>query len=116
MESGENPPNIIASMWYIEDNIYIDSVRAFAAAEGSQSIKFHIIEYNLDTTTNHGDLSGGSVVANASVSATASAIKTGTFTIDSANVAAGKIIIAYVENVTDTSDISCALNIQYNVQ
>ena len=87
-----------------------------ATSDGSATLNFHLFEYTLDTSTNHGDLSSGSVVANASVAATATTIKTGTFTVDSANVAAGKVIIGFVENVTDTSDVSVAFNIKYNIQ
>ena len=106
----------IAVYWYLDNAITINSVRYMATADGSATLNFHLFEYTLDTSTNHGDLSGGSVVANASVAATATTIKTGTFTIDSANVAANKIIIGFVENVTDTSDVSVTFNIKYNIQ
>ena len=108
--------NAIAVYWYLENAITIDSVRYMATSDGSATLNFHLFEYTLDTSTNHGDLSSGSVVANASVAATATTIKTGTFTVDSANVAAGKVIIGFVENVTDTSDVSVAFNIKYNIQ
>ena len=108
--------NAIAVYWYLDNAITISSVRYMATADGSATLNFHLFEYTLDTSTNHGDLSGGSVVANASVAATATTIKTGTFTVDSANVAAGKVIIGFVENVTDTSDVSVTFNIKYNIQ
>jgi|14_taG_2_1085336.scaffolds.fasta_scaffold131061_1 hypothetical protein len=114
-DDNENPPNIIASMWYIEDNIYIDSVRAFATAEGSQSIKFHILEYDLDTTTNLGDLSEGNQCADGTISATLGTVKTTSLTVGSPNINAGKLIIAYAEAETGTSDITCKLLVKYHL-
>ena len=40
----------------------------------------------------------------------------GTLTINTANVDSGKIIIAFVENVGGTQDISIQLNIKYHLR
>ena len=108
--------NAIAVYWYIENNITLDSVRYLATADGSATLNFHLFAYRLDSSSNHGDLSTGVVHANATVSATDSTIKTGTFTLDSADIDAGKIVIGFVENATDTSDVSVSFQIKYHIR
>ena len=107
--------NAIAVYWYLENNITLDSVRFMATADGSVTLNFHLFAYTLDISSNHGDLSAGAVHANATVSAT-TAVKTGTFTLDTANIDAGKVVVGFVENVTDTSDVSCSFNIKYHIR
>ena len=107
--------NAIAVYWYIEQNITLDVVRYMVTADGSDALVMHLFSYTLDTSSNHGDLSAGAVHANASVSATATTIKTGTFTLDSADINAGKIVIGFVES-DSTTDLSIALNIQYHIR
>ena len=108
--------NAVAVYWYLENNITLDSVRYMATSDGSATLNFHLFAYDLDTSSNHGDLSGGTVHANASVSATATTIKTGTFTLDTADIDASKVVIGFVENVTDTSDVSVSVQIKYHIR
>ena len=110
-----NAHQAIACYWYLENNITLDLVRFHAIGEGSVTLNFHLFAYDLDTSSNYGDLSGGVVHANATLSAT-TAPKIGTFTLDTANIDAGKVVIGFVENVTDTSDVSCAFNIKYHIR
>ena len=108
--------NAIAVYWYLENNITLDSVRFMATADGSATLNFHLFAYTLDTSSNHGDLSSGVVHANGTVAATNSTIKTGTFTLDTADIDAGKVVVGFVENVTDTSDVTVSFNIKYHIQ
>ena len=108
--------NAIAVYWYLENNITLDSVRFMATADGSATLNFHLFAYTLDTSSNHGDLSSGVVHANGTVAATNSTIKTGTFTLDTADIDAGKVVVGFVENVTDTSDVSISFNIKYHIR
>ena len=110
-----NVNQAIACYWYLENNITLDLVRFHAVGAGSVTLNFHLFAYDLDTSSNHGDLSGGVVHANATLSATTSP-KIGTFTLDTANIDAGKVVIGFVENVTDTSDVSCAFTIKYHIR
>ena len=107
--------NAIAVYWYLENNITLDSVRYMATADGSDTLNFHLFAYDLDTSSNHGDLSGGTVHANASVSATDATIKTGTFTLDTADINAGKVVIGFVES-DSTTDLSVSFNIKYHIR
>jgi len=106
-----------ACFWYIIDDISIDSIRVLATCDSSQSLNFHVYSYDLDTSSNHGDLSNGTLLAHigSSMSATSTTIKTDTLTIDSASVSAGKIVVAFVENEGGTGDITSQLNIKYHI-
>ena len=108
--------NAVAVYWYLDHNITLDSVRYMATADGSATLNFHLFAYILDVSSSHGDLSSGVVHANASVSATASTIKTGTFTLDTADIDASKVVVGFVENVTDTSDVTVGFNIKYHIR
>jgi len=108
--------NSVAVYWYLENNITLDSVRFMATADGSATLNFHLFAYTLDVSSNHGDLSSGVVHANGTVAATNSTTKTGTFTLDTADIDAGKVVVGFVENVTDTSDVTVSFNIKYHIR
>ena len=110
-------PESSAVFWYVMDDISIDAIRVIARADGSVNLNFHVYSYDLDTSTNYGDLSNGTLVAHIGsvMAATTTSLKTDVLAIDSASVSSGKVLIAFVENETDTSDISCQLNIKYHI-
>lgn len=111
------PNSASLAYWYITDNMYIDSIRVLATAASNVDLNFHVMSYDLDTSTNYGDLSNGTLLAHigSSLAATGSTMKTDTLTIDSASVTAGKIVLAFIENETDTSDITAQLNMKYHL-
>jgi len=111
-----DPENAIAIYWYLENNITLDSVRFMARADDGETLNFHLFSYDLDVSTNHGDLSNGVVNANATVDVGAASIKTGTFTLDAADINAGKVVIGFVENATSTDDYSVHFNIKYHIR
>ena len=115
--SGATEADVLASMWYVQDAMTIDAIRVLATCDSSHDLNFHVFSYDLDTSSNHGDLSGGTLLAhiNTVMSATATTIKTDTLVIDSASVAAGKIVFAFVENEGGTGDITCQLNVKYHL-
>ena len=108
--------NAVAVYWYLDNNITLDLVRFMATADGSATLNFHLFAYDLDTSSNHGDLSGGVVHANGTIAATNSTAKTGTFTLDTADIDASKVVVGFVENVTDTSDVSVSFQIKYHIR
>ena len=115
--SGATEADVLASMWYVQDAMTIDAIRVLATCDSAHDLNFHVFSYDLDTSSNHGDLSGGTLLAhiNTVMSATATTIKTDTLVIDSASVAAGKIVFAFVENEGGTGDITCQLNVKYHL-
>ena len=106
-----------ACYWFIEDDIYIDAIRVVATCNSSQALNFHVYSYDLDTSSNHGDLSNGTLIAHIGSSMTPSgtSIKTDTLAVDSASIAADKIILAFAENEGGTGDITAQLNIKYHI-
>ena len=108
--------NAVAVYWYLENNITLDAVRYITTADGSDTLNFHLFAYTLDTSSNHGDLSSGTLHAHVhSVSATATTVKTGTLTLDTANIDASKVVIGFLES-DSTTDVSVALNIKYHIR
>ena len=107
---------VIAVYWYLEDNITLDAVRFIATADGTVTLNFHLFAYDLDTSTNYGDLSNGVVHANTSVGVDENTVKTGTFTLDTADIDANKVVIGFAENASSTDDLSVQLNIKYHIR
>ena len=108
--------NAVAVYWYLDNNITLDKVRFMATSDGTATLNFHLFAYTLDVSSNHGDLSGGVVHANGTVAATNSTIKTGTFTLDTADIDSGKVVVGFVENVTSATDVSVSFQIQYHIR
>ena len=107
----------VASYWYLENNITLDSVRFMATAAGASTLNFHLFAYTLNTSSNRGDLSGGVVHASGVVvSAEDTTVSTGTFTLDTADIDGDKVVIGFVENVSGTSDVSVSFNIKYHIR
>ena len=108
--------NAIAVYWYLENDITIDSVRFLATADGNTTIDFHIMSYDIDTSSNHGDLSDGTQVAVFSEQDLTNAkIHTGTFSINTADNDAGRVLIGLLQ-AGSTNDISVHLNIKYHIR
>ena len=105
--------------WYLPDAITLDSAIALSGAHAAnnRAHNFHIMAYTLDTSTNHGDLSAGAVVADSSATSDIDedVIKTTALTIQTANIAAGKVLIATYE--TDQGLLSSSqMIVKYHLQ
>ena len=87
-------------------------------SDGSaETLNFHLFSYDLDVSTNYGDLSGGVVNANASeTGATNGQMRTGTFTLDTADIDANKVVIGFAEPSSSTDDFSVHFNIKYHIR
>jgi hypothetical protein len=107
--------NAIAVYWYLQDDITLDSIRAISTADASDGLKFHLLSYDLDVSSNHGDLSGGVVHAAGIGLPTATTIKTNTLTISTEDVDQNKVVIGFVES-DSTTDLSVAFNIKYHIR
>ena len=70
------------------------------------------------TGSGAGDLSDGTLLAhNGSTLTTGNdRVTTTTLTIDSANVAADKVVLAFIENVGATTDLTAQLIVKYHYQ
>ena len=113
--SADGTPKVaVACYWYLQAGITLDDVRYVATADASVTLNFHLFSYNISGTT--GDLSNGTVHANASASATNTTAKTGTFSLDEADIDINRVVIGFVENVTDTNDVTVSFQIKYHTR
>ena len=110
--------SLVACTWYVQSNITIDEVRVVATCNSSHALNFHLYSYTLDASSDHGDLSSGTLLAHigSSMSATNTTMKTDTLTIDSADVNANQVIYAFVENEGGTGDVTCQLVVKYHLR
>ena len=111
---------LLALQWYIPVAITIDEVRVIAQTDAADTLNFHLKSYTIATGTGSGagDLSSGTLLAhNGSTLTTGDdRVTSTTLTVDSGNVAADKVVIAFVENVTGTNDITAQLIVKYHYQ
>jgi len=106
--------------WYIPSAITIDEVRVLGGGEAADNINFHLKSFTLATGTGSGagDLSSGALLAHngSSLVVGADRITSTTLTIDSANVAADKVVLAFFENTDSTTDLTAQLIVKYHYQ
>ena len=118
--SEANANSLVGSIWYIPAAITIDEVRVIAAGEAADTINFHLFSYTMASGTGAGagDLSSGTLLAHNGSTLTTGAdrVTSTTLTIDSANVAADKVVIATIENVGATTDLTAQLIVKYHYQ
>ena len=110
--------NAIAIYWLLDDNIALDSVRYMARCDNSSTdtLDFHLLSYAMDTSTNHGDLSCGTVHASGQEAAAVNTtVRTGTLTLDSEDIDSGRVVIGFVES-TSTADVSVSFSIKYHIR
>ena len=109
----------IPLLWYIPVAITIDEVRVIAGSDAAANLNFHLFSYTMATGTSSGagDLSDGTLLAH-----NGSALVTGddratttTLTVDSANVVADKVVLAFVES-DGTDDVTAQLIVKYHYQ
>ena len=105
----------VACYWYMDNDITLDSVRYALTTDGGDNLAFHLESYTLDTSTNLGDLSAGTTNATVvAVAGTSTSYKTGTLTLNLADIDSGKVVIGFVES-DSTTDLTCTLNIKYHI-
>ena len=118
--SEANANSLVGSIWYIPAAITIDEVRVIAAGEAADTINFHLFSYTMASGTGAGagDLSSGTLLAHNGSTLTTGAdrVTSTTLTVDSANVAADKVVIATIENVGATTDLTAQLIVKYHYQ
>ena len=117
--------NIAHLYWYLPDAITVDAVHVLmggGSVATSANLNFQLYSYALDTSTNHGDLSDGTLVAG-TVGAGGSfvsdvhqdAVKYQSLANVPTDVAAGRVIVATVES-TGTDNIGINMTVKYHIQ
>jgi hypothetical protein len=111
--------NLAACLWYVEDNITIDTCRFIASCKNAsaRNLNFHLLSYTLDVSTNYGDLSAGAVVSDGTVSVSQTQVKVGTLSnVGDVNIDATKVVICTVENVDSTDEVTCQIVVKYHIR
>ena len=113
--------DVVNNYMYIPDAMTVDAVHILIGgntASTTDDINFHLMKYDLDTSTNLGDLSNGVVVADGSAISDVheDAIKYQSLTVDTSNntVTAGQIVICTIES-TGTDEVSCIVTVKYHL-
>lgn len=105
--------------WYLHSNITIDAVFVIASADASTTANFHLFSYDIVTGSGStaGDLSNGTLLAHngSALALNSDRASTTTMTIDSADVSSGKVIVAFVENIGGTDDVSVNMEVKYHL-
>ena len=112
-------------LWMLQGNITIDEVQYIMGSNAASTVNIHIMQYDIVTGAGStaGDLSNGVVLAQTgSASDSLSPVTTGddrvsigTLTINTADVASGKAIVAFAE-ASDTDDMTINLSLKYHLR
>ena len=118
---------ILPAYWRVSSNITIDEVSVMAGCDASSTLNFHLMSFSVVTGTGStaGDLSSGVYNATSGTTDPSSLspitvaddrISIATLTIENADVDDGAIIIAHVENVGGTDDVTAQLILKYHIR
>ena len=112
--------------WYIPCNLTLDSVNYLAQCDASSTVNLHLMQYDVvsGSSATAGDLSNGTVLAcNGSAADNLTPITVGddrvsigNLTILSSTISSGKIVLATIENIGGTDDITGQINLQYHIK
>ena len=116
---------LVPALWIAQGNIAIDEIQYIMGSDAASTINLHIMQYDMVTGAGStaGDLSNGVVLAQTGsaddslspVTTGDDRVSSGTLTINTADVASGKVIIAFAE-ASDTDDMTVNLNIKYHLR
>ena len=114
--------DIVNSIWYIPDAITIDAIYVWIGADEAtgDTLRMHLMSYDVDTSNGStgGDLSNGVVVADGAdiTSAGNEQAYYQSMTIQSADVASGKILLLTYLCDSVNSDYSINARVKYHIQ
>ena len=113
-----NAHSYIKFFWYIHDNISIDAVHSLEAADAAtgDTTRFHLMEYDY-TDGSANVLTNGSLVAHSAdqVNAGYEQMYYNTWTIDSASISSGKVILCTMESDSVNSDYLADVTVKYHL-
>ena len=117
--NGTKASDLAVCMWYVPDNISIDSVTAIEGADTAtgEDTDMHLFSYTL-TSGSTSCLTAGELLAHNTpfTNAGDEQVYKTSWTIDEASVSAGKVILAFFESVsTINSDYSVNITVKYHL-
>ncbi len=109
---------IVPCMWFVPDNISIDSVTSIEGADNAtgDTTRMHLKSFTFNSGSTS-CLTGGELLAHNSDVTNAGneqAYKS-TWTIDSASVTSGKVILAFLRSDSVNSDYSVNITVKYHL-
>ena len=114
--------SLVGTMWYVMDNITIDRVIWWSAADAAtgDTTRAHLMSYTIDNANGStgGDLSSGTVVADGSDITNAGYEQAyyQQLTIQSADVSAGKAVLFVFRSDSVNSDFAINATIKYHLR
>ena len=119
-DGGTGTDELVNMLFNVPFNITIDAVKVIASNDSDADCvyNYHLMSYDMvnDGTTNDGNLSNGTVLADGQATAVdRSVIKSTDLTIQSSSVTSGKVILCTVENETNTNDIHAQIQVKYHI-
>jgi len=116
--SATNAATIVPVMWFIPDNISIDAVYSIEGADAAtgDTTRMHLLSYDF-TSGSTSALTNGTLLAHNNDVTNAGSTKSylSKFTVDSASVSSGKVIVATFESDSINSDYTINLTVKYHL-
>ena len=116
--NGTRGQDIVPMLWLVPDAITIDSIKGFEGADSAtgDTTRMHLFSYDF-TSGSTSCLTNGTLLAHNSdvTNAGDEQAYLSTFTIDSANVAANKVILAFLRSDSVNSDYAINLTVKYHL-
>ena len=110
--------DLVPCLWYVSDAISIDAVYGLEGADTAtgDTTRMHLFSYTF-TSGSTSALTGGTLLAHNDdvTNAGSEQAYLSTFTVDSASVAAGKVILAFFKSDSINSDYSLNIKIRYHL-
>ena len=109
---------IVPVMWYVPDNISIDGVTSLEGFELSSTLttRMHLYSYTFTSGSTSALTSGTLLAHNSDVTnAGSEQAYLSTWTVDSASVASGKVILAFFRMDSSTDNPSVSITVKYHL-
>ena len=117
--AGTDASQLVPMIWFVPDNITIDGVTSFegASAASGDTTRMHLFSYTFNSGSTSALASGTLLAHNSDVTNAGSeqAYKS-TWTVDSADVDANKVILAFFRSDSVSSDYSINITVKYHLR
>ena len=116
--NGTRASDLVPLMWYVPDNISMDGAYSIEGADNAtgDTTRMHLFSYDF-TSGSTSALTNGTLLAHNSdvTNAGSEQAYLTTWTVDSASVSAGKVILAFLKSDSINSDYSVNITIKYHL-
>ena len=115
---GTNGSDLVPMMWYVPDNISIDAVYSLEGADNAtgDTTRFHLMSYSFSSGSTSA-LTSGTLLAHSTdqVNSGSEQGYLNTWTVDSASVASGRVILAFFEYDSANANYSMSITVKYHL-